>query len=146
MDSFSIHSGEASTSYKLISGGFDVSPGGLDIALELEVNDTGCEEFPPEILLRFSNLPAQVGTAQVEDYHESWGADDGRPHAYVYSQFHHRLVRARVTVSSMDLDRLLVEFEVSTDDLGHYDERATKTLIIGSCNLGRDCRDSLWSP
>jgi hypothetical protein len=132
--------------YDVQSGHFDVADGQLDIALELEIADYDNEEAPPEIMIRLANLelPSQPATLHVRDHHATWDADDGKPHAFVYSGFHHPNVSAWVDILGRDDSQLTAKLVVVTDDVRYYDERATDDTIIGECALTRLSRDEMW--
>ena len=134
--------------YVVSCGHFDISDGKLDIDLELGIGDADNEEAPPEILIRLANLelPAQPGTLHVRDHHETWDGDDGSPHAYVYSGFHHPYVTAWVNVVSHDDARLTADIKVVTDDVRYYDERARDNSMAGQCVLSRRPKDDMWRP
>jgi hypothetical protein len=134
--------------YNVSHGYFDDSDGKLDIALELEIADADNEEAPPEILVRLANLElvAQPGTLNVGDHHDAWDGDDGEPHAYVYSGFHHPNVTAAVDVVSHDDGQLTADIKVVTDDVRYYDQRARDNSMAGQCVLSRRPRDEMWGP
>jgi hypothetical protein len=134
--------------YNVSHGYFDDSDGRLDIALGLEIADADNEEAPPEILVRLANLelPAKTGTLNVRDHHDAWDGDDGKPHAYVYSGFHHPNVTASVGVVSHGDGQLTADIKVVTDDVRYYDERARDNSMAGKCVLSRQPRDEMWGP
>ena len=138
----------AAVAYSIQSGHFDVSEGKIDIALELEIADAENDESPPEVFIRLANLelPAQPGTLHVCDHHDDWGADDGNPHGFVYSGFHHPHVSAWVDIVSQDERELTADIKIVTDDVHYYDERATDNAIVGRCLLSRQSRDDMWHP
>ena len=148
MSTIVLRSEGADVPYNIRFGHFDVSDGKLDIALELEIADDDNEDAPPEILVRLANLgfPAQPGTLHVRDHHDDWGADDGKPHAYVYSGFHHTDISAWVDVLSHDDAQLTAEIKVVTDDVDRYDENATDDTMVGQCTLSRQPRSDMWGP
>jgi hypothetical protein len=132
--------------YKVSRGYFDDSEGKLDIALELEIADDDNDEAPPEIQVRLANLeiPAQPGTLHLRDRHNAWDGDDGQPHAYVYSGFHHPSVAASVDIVSRDDSQLTADISVVTDDVRYYDDRARDNTMAGQCVLSRRSRDDMW--
>jgi len=148
MNQIVLRSEGADVPYNLRFGHFDVADEKLDIVLELEIADSDNEDSPPEILIRLANLEfrAQPSALHVRDHHDDWGADDGRPHAYVYSGFHHSDVSAWIVVRSHDLAQLTAEIKVVTDDVDRYDESATDNTMAGQCVLTRQAKSEMWSP
>jgi hypothetical protein len=148
MNEVVLRSGGEAVPYSIQSGHFDVSEEKIDVALELEIADVDNDESPPEVLIRLANLelPADSGTLHVRDHHDDWGADDGKPHGFVYSGFHHPHVSAWVDILSRDESELTAEIKIVTDDVRYYDERATDNSIIGRCVLTRQSRDDMWHP
>jgi hypothetical protein len=86
----------------------------------------------------------QPGTLHVRDHHQTWDADDGRPHAYVHSGFHHPNVSAWVDIISRDDAQLTTEIKLVTDDVQYYDERASDSTLAGQYVLSRESRDAMW--
>jgi hypothetical protein len=146
MNTIVLHAAGADALYNVSAGYFDDSEGKLDIALELEIADDDNDEAPPEIQVRLANLelPAHPGTLHVRDQHDAWDGDDGQPHAYVYSGFHHTNVAASVDIVSHDDSQLIADIQVVTDDVRYYDERARDNTMAGQCVLSRQSRDDMW--
>jgi hypothetical protein len=136
----------ADTPYVLRSGQFHISDGKLDIALELEISDADDEDNPPEILVRFANLHFHSSPSKifVRDRHEHWDADDGEPHAYVYSGFHHDKISGWINVHSHDDKQLTADITVVTDDVDRYDETASDNAIVGQIVLSPHPKDEMW--
>ena len=87
-----------------------------------------------------------TGTLNVRDHHEAWDGDGGKPHAYVYSGFHHPNVTASVDVVSHDDGQLTADIKLVTDDVRYYDERTRDNSMTGQCVLSRQPRDEMWGP
>ncbi len=133
--------------YEVRSGQFHVGNGKLDIALELGIGDHDEEDLPPDILVRFANLPFTSAPTKltVNDRHDHWDADDGAPHAYVYSGFHHAAVSGWIDVLTHDEGRLTVDVTIVTDDVNRYDEAARPSTLTGRVVLSAHPRDEMWS-
>jgi hypothetical protein len=146
--SMMLHSHGVDTPYDVRLGQFDSTDGKLDIALELEIADNKNEDAPPEILVRFTNLEFQANSKKlaVRDRHDDWGADDGKPHAYAYSGFHHTKVSGWINVLSHDETRLIAEIKVVIDDVDRYDESATDNALVGQCVLSVHPKNEMWGP
>lgn len=134
--------------YDVRFGHFDAAEGKLDIELELSIADPDNEDAPPELLVRLANLPfaGRSRTLRVRDHHDAWGADDGRPHAFVYSGFHHSDVAARVDVLSHDDAEMTVDITLVTDNVLRYDPPARDSSMSGRCVLRREPRIGMWGP
>ena len=102
MTSMLLHADGVDVPHTILSGHFDVSDGKLDIGLELEIGDDDNDESPREIMIRFANINfhTEDNCLYIRDHHDEWGADDGAPHAYVYTGFHHTDVSAWIEVES----------------------------------------------
>jgi hypothetical protein len=90
---------DAKVPYSVAEAQFDLSNDRLDIYIQLEIGNEEAK-WPPEILIRFSNLEfdEQNQALHIFDEHTDWDerADDDRPHGYIYSGFHYRKVSAWV--------------------------------------------------
>ena len=109
--------------------------------------DEDDEESPREIYFSIEDCPFN-GTAQqirVSDTHDWTDKRDG-PHAYVYSGFHHQRVAAQVDIKSSTKTELEIEFQIVTDDVEFYDERASESGIVGRCLLKACDKARLWIP
>jgi predicted DNA-binding WGR domain protein len=149
-DTWVLRYGDFDVPYHIVSARFDVTENKLDICIELEIAQADDDDWPPEILIRLTNLAmeAQNPSLHVRDEHKIWDGNDydDRPHAYVYSGFHHGHVSAWVDVEKHQETEMIAAIKIETDDLIRYDEKAKDNLISGVCTLRRAAKEDMWAP
>jgi predicted DNA-binding WGR domain protein len=142
--------GDSDIPYNVVSAQFDSTESKLDICVGLGIADKSSKEYPPEILIRIANLviEGQNHSFQVRDEHRNWDDSeyDDRPHAYVYSGFHHVHVSAWVDIESHQETEMIVTIKIETDDVIRYDKKAITNHIVGVCALARTPKEDMWAP
>lgn len=121
-----IHSHGAEVRYQMNSGDFyQADDGKIDLSVMADIVDQSAENGPRDLAFALTNCE-YLGAGKrvsIKDRHEDWVGDDGAPHAFVYSGFHHVSIAAEFELTLGEGEQLTVEGTLVTDEVRFTGER-----------------------
>lgn len=129
--------------YSFVKGGFCIEKDLLYLSIETSAVDD--EMFPDRYLLALDGFKMQTSLSDMT-INMMTNTKDEAPNVYVYTTFHVCEVEAIFNIKVIDINKINVEFQLATEDLNYYDERAKHAGFSGSVELQRKPKEQLWIP
>ncbi|KJR37981.1 hypothetical protein BOO91_20300 [Vibrio navarrensis] len=129
--------------YTFSKGGFAIADGKLFLSLESKAVDE--EAFPDCYLFAIDGFELSNGI-ESQIINISTNPNDEAPNIYVYTSFHACEVNAEINLKVLDSTHIEIEFNVISEDVNYYNEKAKPNPFIGSTKLTQKNKNELWLP
>jgi len=133
--------------FRLVSGGYNIGPCGLTIAIECKRMEGG--KWPESALLRIGDHPLSHPLMVGDQFTAVGGVegdDDAMPNAHAYFDYH--VHNVTITWRVLAVGGTEVEFSVEAvhDGMENHDEHGNRRPTTGRVILERMSASNLWDP
>ena len=129
--------------YELKSGGFCIEHS--ELFLSIEATAKSPDDFPERFLFALRSSFSESTPKKLvinTNFHESTDFQE----VFVYTTFHASEIAAHVSLAFESGETAAVEFDVISDDVNYYDNRAKPNRFTGTAVLHKTKRGDLWLP
>lgn len=129
--------------YQKTNGGFAVKDSKLYLSLETKSIDD--EAYPDSFLFALDGYPV-AGNLDSLEINISTNPEDEAPNVFVYTTFHACDVVAKLCVDVVSQNEISVDFNVVSEDVNYYNEKAKPNPFKGRAVLESKDLELLWLP